>query len=122
MGDTGADPSAADECGRSQLLFLFESHFRLEISANAQLLLDAGAHMGQVNSNGRTTLDSCKFRMNVMERPNTDEPYLDALVKDVLPFSLSSFCAQVISRSEITFKNALPPNLRTFIKRHGGKM
>ena len=118
----GANPSASDENGLAPLHFLFKSNLKLEISANVQLLLDAAAHMGQVDANGRTTLDSCKFRMNVMERPNPDEKYLDSLVKDVLPFSLSSFCAQVISRIKIPFKDALPPNLRTFVKQHGGKM
>ena len=117
-----ADPTAADEDGRSPLHFLFDSDFELEICANVQLRLDAGAQMDQVDCDGRTVLDSCKYRMNLAIRPNPDETYLNSIVNDVLPFSLASFCAQVISQYKIPFKNAFPPNLKTYVKQLGGKM
>ena len=120
--DAGSDPSAADERGWSPLHYLFDCNYYEEISTGVQLLLKAGAHMDQLNDDGRTPLDYCKalqVKLNKEGRPN---PHLDAFVNSFFPLSLQCFCAQVIVRKKIAFKDALPSDLRNFVVRHGGKM
>ena len=93
----GADPSAVDENGWAPLHFLFMSfpsgqlYNDEEISTSIELLLDAGAHMDQLNSDGQRPLDFCKSLQ--LRGPY---PHLDAIVKNILPFNLSCFSAQVI--------------------------
>ena len=116
----GADPTASDENGWAPLHFLFKSFHGDQsnegMSVSVHLILDAGAHMDQLNSDGQRPLDFCKLLQ--LSGPY---PHLDAIVKNALPFSLSCFCAQVISRNKIPF-NELPPDLLNFVLRHGAKM
>ena len=118
----GADPSTADENGWAPLHFLFQpiSPWHREISACVHMLLDAGAHMDQLNSQGKTALDFCKSLQSNQE--GCPDPQLDTIVKNCTPFSLSCFSAQVIVLNRIPFQEALPPKLQTFVKLHGGKM
>ena len=86
------------------------------MSVSVNLILDAGAHMDQLNSDGQRPLDFCKLLQ--LSGPY---PHLDAIVKNALPFSLICFCAQAISRNKIPF-DKLPPKLKPFVKRHGAQM
>ena len=118
----GADPSAADENGWAPLHFLFQpiSPWHRDISPCVNMLLDAGAHMDQLNSQGKTALDFCKSLQS--KQDGVPDPQLDAIVKNSTPFSLSCFSAQVIVLNRIPFKDALPTKLQTFVIKHGGVM
>ena len=112
----GADSTAADENRWAPLHFLFQGFQSNEgMSVSVHLILAAGAHMDQLNSDGQRPLDFCKLLQ--LSGPY---PHLDAIVKNALPFSLSCFCAQAISRNKIPF-DKLPPKLKTFVKRHGAQ-
>ena len=91
----GADPSAADEKGWAPLHFLLKpiSPLNRDISACVHLLLDAGAHMDQLNSYGQTPLDFCKSLQSTLNQDGISDPNLDAIVKNFLPFSLSAVSA-----------------------------
>ena len=112
----GADPVASDERGQAPLHYLFRtSEFKINFESACnkfQLILNAGAHMDQLNSDGKTPMDICKSRLGLK---------IYAIVKRILPLSLSCFCAQVISRNKIPFKDVLPPKLQTFVVLHGSK-
>ena len=120
----GADATATDENGWAPLHFLFhhfQTCYQKEMLASVYVLLKAGSHMDQANADGQTPLDLCKslqLKLNQQRRP---DPQLDSLVNKVLPFSLGCFCAQVIVRNKTPFEK-LPPQLKTFVVRHGGKI
>ena len=131
--NAGANPAAADQNGWAPLHYLIDSFTESfppwqhqstarfpegPLSASVQLLLDAKAHMDQLNSVGETPFDFCKSRLR-LERP---DPHLDVILSKVLPFSLRCLCAQVISRNKIPFVNKLPTALQIFVVKHGAQM
>ena len=119
----GSDPSAADEKGWAPLHYLFKPFPSDQLNneevifASVELLLDAGAHLNQLNSDGQTPLDF--WKCSPFRGPY---PHLDAIVKNVVPFNLSCFSAQVIFRNQIPFKDTLPPKLQTFVAKHGAQI
>ena len=114
----GADPVATDVKGWAPLHFLLNprTQHKEGISAFVQLILNAGAHMDQLNSRGQTPLD---FYKSLEQRP---DPQLDAIVSKILPFSLRCFCTQVICKNKIPFQRALPPALQNFVGKHDAKI
>ena len=119
----GADPSAADGEGWSPLHFLLQPIFpwHSDISACVHLLLDTGAHMDQLNSDGCTPMFWGKSHKSQLDEEGRPDQNLDAILKSSLPFSLGCFSAQVIVRNKIPF-DKLPTDLRNFVVQHGGQM
>ena len=118
----GAYQSATDERGWSPMHFLFRSCYDAEIFTSVQSLLNAGAHIDQINADGHSSLDFFKWRKLQLDQEGRPDPNLDTLVNSLLPFSLQCFSAKVICLNKIQFDNKLPPDLRTFVERHGAKM
>ena len=118
----GAYQSATDERGWSPMHFLFRSCYDAEIFTSVQSLLNAGAHIDQINADGHSSLDFFKWRKLQLDQEGRPDPNLDTLVNSLLPFSLQCFSDKVICLNKIKFDNKLPPDLRTFVKRHGAEM
>ena len=110
----GADPApaASDEDGWAPLHILLKTR-RCNVDNKVELILNAVAHMDQLNSDGHTPMDFWKSPCPGFH------PF--AIVNRILQFSLSCFCAQVITRNKIPFKDALLPELQTFVLKHGTK-
>ena len=109
----GACPFATDEDGLSPLFYL--SHARFFNETAVRLLLNAGAHLDQLNEKGTTPLENLKSLQLQLARKNLSDPYLDSLCNTF--FSLQCLCVQAISQSRIPYQN-LPPGLKTFVTKH----
>ena len=109
----GACPFATDEDGQSPLYYL--SHARYFNGTAVRLLLNAGAHLDQLNEKGTTPLENLKSLQLQLARKNLSDPYLDSLCNTF--FSLQCLCVQAISQSRIPYQN-LPPGLKTFVTKH----
>ena len=109
----GACPFATDEDGQSPLFYL--SHARFFNGTAVRLLLNAGAHLDQLNEKGTTPLDNLKSLQLQLARKNLSDPYLDSLCNTF--FSLQCLCAKAIRQNRIPYQN-LPPDLKTFVTKH----
>ena len=109
----GACPFATDEDGQSPLFYL--SHARFFNGTAVRLLLNAGAHLDQLNEKSTTPLDNLKSLQLQLARKNLSDPYLDSLCNTF--FSLQGLCAKAIRQNRIPYQN-LPPDLKTFVTKH----
>jgi hypothetical protein len=131
----GADPNAIDRMGRNPLHILaanpdsideiaqtplhilagIKEHHLNEYLPVFQTLVDAGSHLYLADDDGETVSSLLK---EIVERDqNSDEirghHYFESLINDVFP--LTWFCARVIRRHEIPFKDRLPLALQKLV-------
>ena len=114
MLKTGSDPEATDEDGKTPLHVLSvvpnEKPFN---GVAAKFLLEAGCHLDQRDEEGVRPLDNFTRRLG-QENPLDAE--LNAICKTVL--TLKCYCAQVVIRNGLPFKNKIPVTLHPFVEKH----
>jgi hypothetical protein len=115
-----ADPSVTDETGQTPL-FILAGMFILHCEccvAVFQDLIDAGAHLDNVESDGKTVVGLLSDILKKYE--NSDliaQPYFDSLTKSVFP--LKCYCARVIHKLGIRYdEDRLPLTVQKFVSRH----
>jgi hypothetical protein len=112
-----ADPNSIDEIAQTPLHILvgIKEHHLKEYLPVFQTLVDAGSHLYLADDNGETVISLLK---EIVERDqNSDEirghHYFESLINDVFP--LTWFCARVIRRHGIPFKDRLPLALQKLV-------
>ena len=113
----GADVNAIDERGQTPLHLLArmrENHWKEYVNI-FQTLVDAGSHLNLADDKGKTVISI--LRGFVDQNQNDDEipsqHYFESLINSVFP--LTWFCARVIQRHRIPFKDQLPPVLQKLV-------
>jgi hypothetical protein len=110
----GADPNAIDEMGRTPLHILAgmkKKHHLKDYLALFQTLVNAGTYLDLAADNGETVISILKKKL-IRKNRDSMKPshrYFDSLINDVFP--LTCYCARVIQRHRIPFKDHLPPRL-----------
>ncbi|EFX87040.1 hypothetical protein DAPPUDRAFT_307135 [Daphnia pulex] len=122
MLEAGADPRITDRNGKTPFHCLFDGSVwtcaRSNLKTVFKAMLDAGGHLDQATSSGRTVISLIKsWRTSALPFANlVRDPYFDSFIYSVLPLSCS--CAQVIRQKRIPFENQLPPSLKSFVLLH----
>ena len=116
-----ADPNAQYDDGNSPLHLLAVGKNFSNVAEATKLLLDVGAHLDLSNKVGVTPLDLFKDRqMYLYQNGLPNDPYIDALIRTVLP--LSCLSAQIIRQNSVPYKDKkLPSDIVSFIENHSAK-
>ena len=116
-----ADHNALDWYGQTPLHFVATNwDSRANVVEVADLLMDAGCHLNQSDKDGETSL---QFFRQMHHRLTAEglldtAPNLEDLINHVV-LPLTCYCAQIIHRHQITYKNRIPPVVESFVDKHG---
>ena len=116
-----ANHNALDYLGRTPLHIVASNWYsHANVVEVANLLMDAGSHLNQADTNGVTSLQLFQR----MHRQFSADGLLGTVLNleelihpGVLP--LTCYCAQSIRKHKIPFKKLIPPVVESFVERHG---